>query len=350
MAKLGLRLLACILASSFIAITQEPAVRATVRILYPAPDSILPAGGYLQTYLAVQTEVDSLCRYAATDVAFEEMTPFTNSSIGTYHTHQVKTELGQHYKFFVRCQDVNHKVSPPAVVSFAMADSPTGVPSNLLAVPTAPQRVMLSWSDPTNGKITQFNVYRDGSLIARLPAAYKYFVDMGRQPGTLYRYAISAGSNSLESRSPEAVVVTPPEYTDHSSYPPAILDKFEEGLRIVNPGSDESNQHLWQHVCGDKSQRVCSHGNVTTTTEDCRDGGACLKYEMTDVLGDKAGQASSAYLRFRSITDTDFVRHNAREFVTSGSWKFDTYNRLRFWVKVPPAFGKEFNPAQAAVT
>lgn len=342
MGQVDLRLLAFTFASLLTAAAQEPPTRGTVRILYPAANSVLPAGGYLQTYLAVETDVDSQCRYATKDMPFEEMALFTNSSKGRYHANQVKTDLGQRYTFYVRCEDLNHTISPPVVASFSVADSPTGVPPNLLAVPTAPQRVMLSWSDPTGNKLTHFNVYRDGELIARLPVAYKYYVDTGRQPNTKYRYAISGGGDSLENRSPEAVVVTPREYTDTSSYPPAILDKFEEGVRVLNPNSDQSNQGLWQHVCGDKSQRICSQGNVTTTTEDCRDGDSCLKYEMTDIRASKAGQPSSAYLRFRSITDTDFVRHNAREFITSGSWKLDTYNRLRFWVKVPPAFGKEF--------
>jgi len=333
-------LLAAVAGASLAA--QEP-TKPAAKILYPPPDSVLPVGGYLQTYLAVATDVGATCRCATTDIAFEEMTPLTNSSIGTYHTHHVKTERGQHYTFYVRCQDVNHNVSSAAVVSFAMAESPSGAPSNLLAVTTAPQHVLLSWSDPTGGKISQFNLYRDGHLLRRLPGAYKYYVDAGLQPNTLYRYAISAGSGSSESRSPEAIAVTPAEYTDKSSYPPAILDRFEEGLRILNPGSDERNRYLWQHACGDNSQRACSQGNLSITTENSRNGGTSLKYEMTDVLAGKAGQASSAYLRFRSMTDVDYVRHNAREFITSGSWKSDTYNRLRFWVKVPPGFGKEFS-------
>lgn len=313
-----------------------------VRILYPPADSILPVGGYLQTYLAVETGSDALCRYANTDVGFEEMTPFTNSSVSRYHTHQVKTQTGQHYTFYVRCRDVNDYISSPALVSFRMADAPSGAVPNLLAVTTSPESVMLSWSDPTGGKIAQFNVYRDGRLVTRLPGAYKYYVDIGLQPSTLYRYAVSAGGSS-ESRSPEAIAVTLPEYTDNNPYPPAILDKFEEGLRVLNPASDARNRYLWQHACGDNSQRACSEGNLSITTEEARNGGTSLKYEMTDVVVGKAGQASSAYLRFRPMTDTDYVRHNAREFITSGTWKFDTYNRLRFRVKVPSAFGKEFH-------
>jgi len=342
MAKVDLRVLALVLVSPLTAAGQGLTTGPAVKILYPAPNAVLPVGGYLQTYVAVETDADALCRYATSDTAFDGMLPFSNSSMGRYHTNYVKADVGQHYTFYVRCQNANHNISQLAVASFSMADAPSGVPASVLAVASSPDRVLLSWNDPVNKPPAQFNIYRDGSLIAKLPAAYKHYVDAGLKPGTLYRYAVSAGGSQDKDRSPEAVAFTPKEYVDNSSYPPATLDSFEEGLRLLNPGSDDPNKYLWQHACGDNSRRACSQGGVSVTTEDSHDGAASLKYELTDVVLGKGGQGSSAYLRFRSMTDTDYVRHNAREYLTSGTWKFDTYNRMRFWVKVPPEFGKEF--------
>jgi len=319
------------------AAAQEP----VVKVLYPPPDGVLPVAGFLQTYLAVETSLDCLCRYAASDVAFEAMTPFTNSNGGKYHTHHLLPEIGKQYKYYIRCQSANNNVSAPAVASFSMADSPNGVPANLLAVATSPNRVLLSWTVP-DSKTTAIKIYRDGSLIGQTPAGFRNFVDTGLQPETTHRYALSAVIGHEGPKSPEAVAITPPENVDHTAYPPAMLESFEEGLRMLNPGSSEPNQHLWQHVCGDNSHRACSQGNLSITTEDSHDGGSSLKYEMTDVVMGKATQASSAYLRFRSMTDVDNARHNAREYITSGKWKLDTYNRLRFWIKLPPAFAKEF--------
>jgi len=203
---------------------------------------------------------------------------------------------------------------------------------------TSPTNVLLGWSIP-DPKTTQFKIYRDGSLIAKQSADSLHYVDTNLQPGTSYRYAVSAVIGHEGPKSPEAFTITLPASVDDHPYPPAMLDSFEEGLRMMNPASEPHNQHLWQDVC---PPGACSQASIAVTTEDSHDGGASLKYELTDALAGNAPHGSSAYLRFRPETDIDYGRHNASEYITSGNWKFDTYNRMRFWVKVPPAFAKEF--------
>jgi hypothetical protein len=308
------------------------------KILYPAPDSVLPVAGYLHTYLAVETNEDCLCRSAERDMAFDAMAPFTNSNMGRYHAHYLKTELGQHYTFYVRCQNGSQNISSSVTVSFSTANAPSGVPANLVAMATSPTNVLLGWTSP-DPKTTQFKIYRDDSLIAKQSADSIHYVDTNLQPGTSHRYAVSAVIGHEGPKSPEAITITLPAYVDDHPYPPAMLDSFEEGLRMINPASPPHTQNIWQDVC---PPGACSQASIAVTTEDSHGGGASLKYELTDALAGNAPHGSSAYLRFRPETDIDYGRHNASEYITSGKWKFDTYNRMRFWVKVPPAFAKEF--------
>ena len=339
-------ILAGLLVQSTAASAQAPAPVSSgsaITILYPVSGSTLPVGGYLQTYLAVETETNALCRYSTSDANYSSMTPFSNSNNGRYHTHHLYPKAGAQYTYYVRCQGESGIVTPAATVIFSMATAPSGAPANLIAIPTAFTHVLLAWSDPDAARPSQFRIYRDGRQIATVPPSLNTYIDVtGLAPDTLYHYAVSKDGH----KSPEMPARTPPIYTDTAPYPPAMLDSFEEGLRVLNPVGPPALRHLWQPACGDNSGRACSRGDLTITREDFHAGGAALKYTATDQVLGHGAQSSSAYLRFRSMTDSDNARHNAREFVTSGNWKLDTYNRLRFWIKVPRAFANEFRPGR----
>lgn len=104
-----------------------------------------------------------------------------------------------------------------------------------------------------------------------------------------------------------------------------LLDNFESGaIRIADPNSTDPVYHyLWNQYTGDfyagPDPGLASISNVFHT------GSKSLQVNVT---------GGSLYASF--YPNDGAVWHFMREYVTPKSgWTFDTYNRLRFWIKVP---------------
>lgn len=111
-----------------------------------------------------------------------------------------------------------------------------------------------------------------------------------------------------------------------------LLDSFESGtLREVRPDqSDPSTRYLWNQYESDPTEGP-DPGSEEVTTELAYDGNNSLKVTIAD---------GNAYTQFYPKVN-DMTWENARNLaVDSKPWEFDKYNRLRFWVKLPPGVSK----------
>lgn len=112
------------------------------------------------------------------------------------------------------------------------------------------------------------------------------------------------------------------------------LDPFEAAaIRVVQPLETEPQfRYLWNQYEGDFTEGP-DPGTESISTATSHDGTRSLRVEITD---------GNLYLQF--------YPHNGsywqwmRDFV-NGTWQLNTYNRLRFWIKVPPTTD-EFPPGQ----
>lgn len=107
-----------------------------------------------------------------------------------------------------------------------------------------------------------------------------------------------------------------------------LLDDFEAGIRQVNPGeTDPAFRDLFNLYPGEGGIGVAS-----ITTETSFDGNNSLKLRYT------AGTLNfQLYTYQNSIWGWQWMR----KFVQpSANWKMDTFNRMRFWIKVPSGINK----------
>ncbi len=111
-----------------------------------------------------------------------------------------------------------------------------------------------------------------------------------------------------------------------------VLDDFEyDDLRISNPtGETIKNRLLWSQYEGDPTEGP-DPGSVRIDPTDSVDGSRSLAVDVT---------GGNVYLQFYTKVNSTTWEW-ARHFVRDGNWSFDTYNRLRFWVKLPDGISRK---------
>ena len=113
----------------------------------------------------------------------------------------------------------------PASATWTVDTSPPTAPTGLAAVATSPFSVALSWTAASdNLAVTGYDVFRDGTLLATVPATTTY-VDSSVLGSSTHQYAVRArdvGGNVSEL-TPAMQVTTPPPPS------PVFSDGFESG-------------------------------------------------------------------------------------------------------------------------
>jgi hypothetical protein len=123
----------------------------------------------------------------------------------------------------------------------------------------------------------------------------------------------------------------------HTLAQTTILDNFESGaLRVMQPSqSNPVYRYLWNQYPSDFTEGP-DPGEASITTEERHDGSHSLKVTVQHA---NTGAGGNVYLQFYPHDGTFW--HWMREYTQARSnWTFDTYNRLRFWVKVPRGMQK----------
>jgi len=115
------------------------------------------------------------------------------------------------------------------------------------------------------------------------------------------------------------------------TYAGVTLDSFEESsIRIADPnGSTTETRLLWNQYEGDPTEGPDPGSEEISNTESI-DGNQSLKINVS------SGNIYAQFYSHINSTTWDWLR----SFITEGSWEFNTYNRLRFWVKLPPGISK----------
>ena len=109
--------------------------------------------------------------------------------------------------------------------------------------------------------------------------------------------------------------------TRFSSAEPLLLDSFEyTDIPEVRPGN-----LLWNQYENDPTDGP-DPGSESITSEEAFSGNKSLKITI---------DGGNSYTQFYPKVE-DLVWSNTRNFVKGGAWEFNKYNRLRFWVKLPP--------------
>jgi hypothetical protein len=110
-----------------------------------------------------------------------------------------------------------------------------------------------------------------------------------------------------------------------------LLDNFESSsIRVVDPTQQApSSRYLWNQYEGDPTEGP-DPGVENIVTEMSHDGSHSLKITVT---------GGNVYLQF--FPNDGSVWRNMGEFTQpSSSWQMNTYNRMRFWMKVPQGVTK----------
>jgi hypothetical protein len=110
-----------------------------------------------------------------------------------------------------------------------------------------------------------------------------------------------------------------------------VLDNFESGaVRQINPTeTDPGYRDLWTQYeggCSSTSTLACL-GTLSVTTATAHDGTHALQAHITQ---------GNAYVQFYTYSNAHGGWGWMHDFLAAGTWTPNTYNRLRFWVKVPP--------------
>jgi hypothetical protein len=103
-----------------------------------------------------------------------------------------------------------------------------------------------------------------------------------------------------------------------------ILDDFEAGLRVENPGeTDPGVKYLWNQYTGDRYGP--DPGIASVTTSQAHSGAHSLQVSVT---------GGNIYMQFYpATTDWGFMHEHVQP---PTAWTAGKYNAMRFWVKVPP--------------
>tara|TARA_R110001599_G_scaffold229345_1_gene428520 strand:- start:1943 stop:3076 length:1134 start_codon:yes stop_codon:yes gene_type:complete len=112
-----------------------------------------------------------------------------------------------------------------------------------------------------------------------------------------------------------------------------VLSSFDDGiLKVVQPNqTNPSSRYLWNQYEGDPTEGP-DPGSEIVTNETSFSGGYSLKVTI---------DSGNAYTQFYPNNGSTWG--NSRDYIDSGSWEFNKYNRLRFWVKLPPGVVKKGN-------
>jgi hypothetical protein len=263
------------------------------------------------------------------------------------------------FTYYIACQDsASGAITPSASLSFSLRQTAGYVPANLRAVATSPVSVLLSWTDPSPGKSQRFQVYRNGVPAGTTTATT--YLDSSLSPDTLYKYSVAdVVGNVTQQASLPVPARTVPKTTTTTPAPTAILDDFESGeLRVVNPTESRPDEkYLWgQYPFSDLANVQLSDGLATPTDTIAESGHYSLEDTITGYLPPtgstydgilvKPGmfvEPGTAYLTLYPYTEATNLWSFAKAYLAEGTWQNDTYNRLRFWVKVPPGFTKFYN-------
>jgi hypothetical protein len=114
---------------------------------------------------------------------------------------------------------------------------------------------------------------------------------------------------------------------------PLLLDDFESaGIREVRPeASDPSSRYLWNQYESDPTEGP-DPGSEHLTASTAQRGTQSLEITV---------DSGNVYLQFYPYPSPGYAWHYMRTFTQPATdWQLDTYNRLRFWVKVPPGVTK----------
>ena len=96
-------------------------------------------------------------------------------------------------------------------------------------------------------------------------------------------------------------------------------------IPIVNPGGTSiQTQTLWNQYTGDFYEGP-DPGMATLSTEQAHSGNQSIKVDIS---------SGNMYLQFYPHTNGSWS--NLRDHIDSGTWEFNKFNRMRFWILVPP--------------
>ncbi len=114
---------------------------------------------------------------------------------------------------------------------------------------------------------------------------------------------------------------------------PVLLDDFEApDIREVRPGDpNPSSRYLWNQYEGDPTEGP-DPGSERLSTATVYRGTQSLQITV---------ESGNVYMQFYPYPSPGYEWHYMRTFTQpSTAWQLDTYNRFRFWVKVPPGVTK----------
>lgn len=139
-----------------------------------------------------------------------------------------------------------------------------------------------------------------------------------------------AGSGTTISAVSQSSPINPPGPPLPTTTTSLILDDFEdEAIRVVQPFEPEIKyQKLWN-----SSSRPLSFSGFTTA--DKHDGDQSL---MNDYAAPAAGGNWQYHFYPYTVRLPDWADgwQYAKKFIKSGVWTENTYNPMRFWIKLPP--------------
>ena len=202
---------------------------------------------------------------------------------------------GTAYDFTVVALDASANQSP---VSNTLTITPGDVTAPLPALldgTAGSSQASLSWSGPADA--TQWNVYRDGSLLTTLPAVTAAYTATGLTNGTAYEFLITstdaAGNESVPSN---ALVLTPAAAGDTT--PPADPTSLAASAALNGSVTldwagpvDASAYDIYAASGGGSATLVASSASTSHTVTGLTDG---TTYTFTVKALDAAGNASGA--------------------------------------------------------
>jgi len=250
------------------------------------------------------------------------------------------------YSYTVAAVDAAGNVSAQSTSAQAVTQAPPPPdttaptqPTNFQATVISSSQINLSWTASTdNVGVTGYRVERcQGSACTTFtqiatPSTNSYN-DTGLTANTTYRYQVRAAdaANNLSSYSSIVSATTQAQGTGQT----LILDTFESGaIRIINPSeTNPGYRDLWsqyQTRCSSTTQLQCL-GTMSVSSSVVHDGAYALKDHVTQ---------GNAYVLFYTYSNANGGWGWMHDFLASGTWTPNKYNRMRFWVKVPPGITK----------
>lgn len=112
-----------------------------------------------------------------------------------------------------------------------------------------------------------------------------------------------------------------------------LFDNYETGLRVINPSLTNNYRWLWNQcdVCETYFGGPSEPGTQSATSQLAHDGKQSLQITVL---------AGTVYMQFYPYVDSAKRWDYLRQWTLGSPWAFNTYNRLKFWIKVPPGIQK----------